>query len=125
MHTPGAGARGSDAALCRCARGFGFTTLHYFDASGAGDDGRHVEARAPETHVIRLVLKYAVGHREEPGPRGHPRRRRRDVDAAGGASDGVRPARIDQPLTADRSAALTAGCLLPDGCVRRAQQVSP
>jgi UDP-glucose 4-epimerase len=47
------------------AHGLGFTILRYFNAAGASEDGRHGEDHDPETHLIPLVLKHALGRRPE------------------------------------------------------------
>ncbi|MEY3023778.1 MAG: hypothetical protein RJA16_604 [Planctomycetota bacterium] len=43
------------------AYGLGFTLLRYFNAAGADADGAHGEDHDPETHLIPLVLKVAMG----------------------------------------------------------------
>jgi UDP-glucose 4-epimerase len=47
------------------AHGLGYTILRYFNAAGASEDGKHGEAHDPETHLIPLVLQYALGQRKE------------------------------------------------------------
>ncbi len=43
------------------AYGLGFTLLRYFNAAGADPDGQHGEDHTPESHLIPLVLKVAMG----------------------------------------------------------------
>lgn len=47
------------------AHGLGFTLLRYFNAAGASEDGLHGEDHDPETHLIPIVLQYALGRRSE------------------------------------------------------------
>lgn len=47
------------------AHGLGFTLLRYFNAAGASEDGTHGEDHRPETHLIPIVLQYALGRRKE------------------------------------------------------------
>jgi len=46
------------------AYGLGYTILRYFNACGAGADGKYGEAHEPETHLIPLVLQVPLGQRE-------------------------------------------------------------
>jgi UDP-glucose 4-epimerase len=43
----------------------GYTTLRYFNASGADPDGQHGESRRHEGHLIPLTLNVAIGKREK------------------------------------------------------------
>jgi UDP-glucose 4-epimerase len=43
------------------AYGLGFTLLRYFNAAGAEPDGSHGEDHDPETHLIPLALRVALG----------------------------------------------------------------
>src|SRR3954464_4170103 len=43
----------------------GYTLLRYFNASGAGSDGRNGEHRRHEAHLLPLTLQVAVGRREK------------------------------------------------------------
>lgn len=45
------------------ARGFKAVVLRYFNAAGAGPDGTLGEAHEPETHLIPLAIKAALGRR--------------------------------------------------------------
>ena len=47
------------------AYGLGYTLLRYFNACGASPDGRFGEDHDPETHLIPLVLKTALGQRDK------------------------------------------------------------
>lgn len=49
---------------CASAWGLGATALRYFNAAGAAADSRIGEDHDPETHLIPLVLKAALGQRE-------------------------------------------------------------
>lgn len=49
---------------CALAWGLGATALRYFNAAGAAADSRIGEDHDPETHLIPLVLKVALGQRE-------------------------------------------------------------
>lgn len=46
------------------AYGLRYVSLRYFNACGAHESGRIGEAHAPESHLIPLVLKTALGQRE-------------------------------------------------------------
>ena len=46
------------------AYGLRYVSLRYFNACGAHESGRIGEAHAPETHLIPLILKTALGQRE-------------------------------------------------------------
>ncbi|MEM6680530.1 MAG: UDP-glucose 4-epimerase GalE [Pseudomonadota bacterium] len=46
------------------AHGMAGTCLRYFNAAGADADGRHGEARLKESHVLPLLMLYALGRRE-------------------------------------------------------------
>ncbi len=54
-------------AMQDCARawGLGATALRYFNAAGAAADGSIGEDHDPESHLIPLVLKVALGQRED------------------------------------------------------------
>jgi len=54
-------------AMQDCARawGLGATALRYFNAAGAAEDGSIGEDHDPESHLIPLVLKVALGQRED------------------------------------------------------------
>ena len=45
------------------AEGLGFAILRYFNAAGADPSGTHGKNHDPETHLISLVLKTALGQR--------------------------------------------------------------
>ena len=47
------------------AYGLGYVILRYFNACGASADGRYGEDHEPETHLIPLVLKTALGQRDK------------------------------------------------------------
>jgi len=47
------------------AYGFGYALLRYFNACGASSDGRFGEDHNPETHLIPLILKAALGQRDK------------------------------------------------------------
>jgi len=47
------------------AYGLAYAALRYFNAAGAAPDGSLGEHHEPETHLIPLVLKVALGQREE------------------------------------------------------------
>ena len=47
------------------AYGLGFAALRYFNACGAAQAGRLGEDHEPETHLIPLALRVALGRREE------------------------------------------------------------
>ena len=47
------------------AYGFGYALLRYFNACGASPDGRFGEDHNPETHLIPLILKAALGQRDK------------------------------------------------------------
>lgn len=47
------------------AYGIGYAALRYFNACGASPDGDLGEDHVPESHLIPLVLKTALGQREE------------------------------------------------------------
>jgi UDP-glucose 4-epimerase len=47
------------------AYNMGYTTLRYFNASGADPDGEYGEDRRHEGHLIPITLKVAVGKREK------------------------------------------------------------
>jgi len=47
------------------AYGFGYTLLRYFNACGASPDGQFGEDHNPETHLIPLILKAALGQRDK------------------------------------------------------------
>jgi len=49
---------------CQAAYGLEYTILRYFNAAGADESGRIGEDHFPETHLIPLVLKVALGQRE-------------------------------------------------------------
>jgi UDP-glucose 4-epimerase len=49
------------------AYGLGYTILRYFNACGAGPDGRFGEDHDPETHLIPLVLQVPLGQRKKIG----------------------------------------------------------
>ncbi|MBP2664728.1 MAG: galE [Firmicutes bacterium] len=49
------------------AYGFEYVSLRYFNAAGALKNGRIGEDHAPETHLIPLILKTALGQRKEIG----------------------------------------------------------
>jgi UDP-glucose 4-epimerase len=49
---------------CDSAYGLKYVSLRYFNASGADESGTIGERHARETHLIPLVLKVAVGERE-------------------------------------------------------------
>src|SRR5258708_4215137 len=42
---------------------WGFAALRYFNAAGASADGVIAEDRAPETHLIPLILQVCLGQR--------------------------------------------------------------
>lgn len=46
------------------AYGLKYTSLRYFNAAGADEDGKIGEDHSPETHLIPLVLQVALGQRE-------------------------------------------------------------
>jgi len=46
------------------AYGFRYVSLRYFNAAGAAENGSIGEDHTPETHLIPLVLKTALGQRE-------------------------------------------------------------
>lgn len=47
------------------AYGIGYTSLRYFNASGADEDGEHGEHRKSESHLIPLALYVAIGKRPQ------------------------------------------------------------
>jgi UDP-glucose 4-epimerase len=47
------------------AYGLGYAILRYFNACGASPDGHYGEDHDPETHLIPLVLKTALGQRDK------------------------------------------------------------
>lgn len=47
-----------------CAYGFRYATLRYFNAAGATSDGSLGEDHDPETHLIPLVLRVALGQQK-------------------------------------------------------------
>ena len=49
---------------CHVAHGLKYTSLRYFNAAGAGEDGQIGEDHKPETHLIPIVLQVALGKRE-------------------------------------------------------------
>lgn len=49
---------------CCAAWGLGYVALRYFNAAGAAEDGTIGEDHTPESHLIPLVLKAALGQRE-------------------------------------------------------------
>ncbi len=49
---------------CASAWGLGATALRYFNAAGAAADARIGEDHDPESHLIPLVLRVALGQRE-------------------------------------------------------------
>lgn len=49
----------------RIAYGLGYTTMRYFNASGADADGEFGEDRRNESHLIPLALYAAVGRRDK------------------------------------------------------------
>ncbi len=49
----------------RAAAGLGWVSLRYFNAAGAMPDGSLGEDHEPETHLVPLVLRAALGLREE------------------------------------------------------------
>jgi UDP-glucose 4-epimerase len=49
---------------CDSAYGLKYVSLRYFNASGADESGMIGERHAPETHLIPLVLKVALGERQ-------------------------------------------------------------
>lgn len=42
-----------------------YAALRYFNACGAGDDGRIGEDHSPESHLIPLIIQAAMGRRED------------------------------------------------------------
>ena len=49
---------------CDAAHGLKYTSLSYFNAAGADEEGEIGEDHSPETHLIPLVLQVALGQRE-------------------------------------------------------------
>jgi len=49
---------------CDAAHGLKYTSLRYFNAAGADEDGEIGEDHLPETHLIPIVLEVALGQRE-------------------------------------------------------------
>jgi UDP-glucose 4-epimerase len=47
------------------AYGLGYTLLRYFNACGASGDGKFGEDHDPESHLIPLILKAALGQRDK------------------------------------------------------------
>ena len=47
------------------AYGFGYVLLRYFNACGASSDGQFGEDHHPETHLIPVILKAALGQRDK------------------------------------------------------------
>jgi len=49
---------------CDTAYGFKYMSLRYFNAAGADESGKIGERHEPESHLIPLILKAALGERE-------------------------------------------------------------
>ena len=49
---------------CHVAHGLKYTSLRYFNAAGADEEGEIGEDHQPETHLIPLVLQVVLGQRE-------------------------------------------------------------
>jgi len=49
---------------CHVAHGLKYTSLRYFNAAGADEEGEIGEDHSPETHLIPLVLQVVLGQRE-------------------------------------------------------------
>ncbi len=47
------------------AYGIAYVSLRYFNAAGADPDGELGEDHRPETHLIPLVLKVALGQQDD------------------------------------------------------------
>jgi len=52
---------------CVVAHGLKYTSLRYFNAAGADEEGEMGEDHSPETHLIPLVLQVALGQKKSIG----------------------------------------------------------
>jgi UDP-glucose 4-epimerase len=52
---------------CNAAYGLKYTSLRYFNAAGADEEGEMGEDHQPETHLIPLVLQVALGQKKSIG----------------------------------------------------------